>query len=89
MCLSHRSYHWQHFIMAVTKLSISLDESLADELRRQAEVEGVSASALVADALHDRLQHLALLRAVLAFEEEHGAFTDEELADGLALLDGL
>jgi len=74
--------------MAVTKLSISLDEDLAEELRRQAAVDGVSASALVADALAEKLRHLALLRAVLAYEEENGAFTEEELAEGLAILDG-
>ena len=74
--------------MAVTKLSISLDQDLADELRRQADVEGVSASAIVAEALEGKLRHLSLLRAVVAYENEHGAFTDVELADALARLDG-
>jgi hypothetical protein len=74
--------------MAVTKLSISLDEDLADELRVQAEAEGVSTSAFVADAVQDRLRHLALLRAVLAYEHDHGAFTDDELSAALAALDG-
>lgn len=74
--------------MAVTKLSISLDADLADELRRASDDQDVSTSALVAEAVQDKLQQLALLRAVLAFEEEHGAFTDAERAETLALLDG-
>ena len=73
--------------MAVTKISISLDEHLAEALRAGAEAEGVSASALVAAAVEDRLRHLELLRAVLAYELENGAFTDEEHAAAMAILD--
>jgi predicted transcriptional regulator len=65
--------------VTVTKLSISLDDELARRLRDEADIEDVSVSALVADCVKDRLRHLALVRAVLAYEEEHGAFTDEEL----------
>jgi len=65
--------------VTVTKLSISLDDELARRLRDEADLEDVSVSALVADCVADRLRHLALIRAVMAYEEEYGAFTDEEL----------
>jgi hypothetical protein len=65
--------------MAVTKLSISLDVETARRLREEADLEDVSVSALVADCVNDRLRYLALIRAVTAYEEEYGAFTEEEL----------
>jgi hypothetical protein len=36
----------------------------------------------------ERLRHLELIRAVLAYEEEYGAFTDEELDEVTRLMDG-
>ena len=74
--------------MTVTKLSISLDDELARRLRDEADLQDVSVSAVVADCVADRLRHLALIRAVLAYEEEHGAFTEEELDEAARLLDG-
>jgi len=74
--------------MTVTKLSISLDDELARRLRDEAGLEDVSVSALVADCVADRLRHLALDRAVLAYEEEYGAFTNEELDEATRILDG-
>jgi len=74
--------------MTVTKLSISLDDELAQRLRDEADAQDVSVSALVADCVTDRLRHLALIRAVLAYEEEHGAFTAEELDEAARILDG-
>ena len=74
--------------MAVTKLSISLDDETARRLREEADLEDVSVSALVADCVEDRLRHFALARAVLAYEEEHGAFTEEELDEAARILDG-
>ena len=74
--------------MAVTKISISLDEELADELRTRADEAGMSTSSFVADALRDRLRHLALVRYLLAFEHEAGPIPDHDIEIAERILDG-
>ena len=74
--------------MAVTKISVSLDEDLADQLRRHAEEDGVSTSSLVADALRERLRHLAMLRYLLAAEEQSGPVSADDVEIAERILNG-
>jgi hypothetical protein len=67
--------------MAMKKLSITLPAELAEMVRRQAEEEGTSVSAVIADVLGHRARQLAGEEAVRWFEEEEGPFTPEELAE--------
>jgi len=73
--------------MPVRKFSVALDESVAASASRAAQTAGVSLSAWLS---HAALHELALehgRRAVVAWEREHGALTDEELRDADTLLD--
>lgn len=74
-------------VMPVRKFSVALDESVAASASRAAQTAGVSLSAWLS---HAALHELALehgRRAVVAWEREHGALTDEELRDADTLLD--
>ena len=73
--------------MAMKKLSITLPAELAEMVRRQAEEEGTSVSAVIADELAAAARRRAGEEAVRWFEEEEGPFTDEERAEARALLD--
>jgi hypothetical protein len=73
--------------MAMKKLSITLPAELAEMVKRQAEEEGTSVSAVIADILAHRARQLAGEEAVRWFEEEEGPFTAEERAAARALLD--
>ncbi len=75
--------------MPVRKLSVALDESIALSASRAAQTAGVSLSAWLSRAA---MHELALERgrqAVVAWERQHGALTDEELRDADELLDTL
>jgi hypothetical protein len=75
--------------MTVRKLSVALEESVAASASRAAQTAGVSLSAWLSRAA---VQQLALergRRAVVAWERDHGALTDEELRDADAVLDKL
>ena len=74
--------------MTVTKISISLDEELADQLRQQAEEDGVSTSSIVADALRERLRRLAMLRYLLVAEHEHGPVPSRDVDIAERILNG-
>ena len=73
--------------MAARKYSASMDEDLLDEVQQAAAAEGLTVSAWLARAAADRVAILGLQRLVADYEEEHGAFTEEELAHADALLD--
>jgi hypothetical protein len=73
--------------MAMKKLSITLPAELAEMVRRQAEEEGTSVSAVIADELAAAARRRAGEEAVRWFEEEEGPFTAEERAEARALLD--
>jgi hypothetical protein len=73
--------------MAMKKLSITLPADLAEMVKRQAEVEGTSVSAVIADELAAVARRRAGEEAVRWFQEEEGAFTDEERAAARAMLD--
>jgi hypothetical protein len=67
--------------MAMRKLSITLPAELAEMVRREAEEEGTSVSAVIADVLAHRARQLAAEEATRWFEEEEGPFTPEELTE--------
>lgn len=72
---------------AVVKRSISLPADIFEALELQAAEEGRTVSAALADAADLWLATRRGLRAVRAWEREHGALTAEELADADRLLD--
>lgn len=67
--------------MPVTKLSISLDEQLAEALRERARRSGRSVSALTSELVADGLRNAALDDAFAAFEAEHGVVTEQMLRE--------
>ena len=75
--------------VAVTKRSVSLDESVADRVERAAGEDGVSFSAWLSDAAEHRLLIRDGLHGVAEWEADAGALTPAERAAGEALLDRL
>jgi len=75
--------------MSVRKLSVALDESVAVSASRAAQTAGVSLSAWLSRAAVHELALERGRRAVIVWERQHGAFTDEELRDADELLDKL
>lgn len=66
--------------MAVRKLSISLDESLAESASAVAERHGLSLSTWLSAAVERALLVETGLNAVAEWEAEHGELTTDELA---------
>ena len=75
--------------MSVRKLSVALEESVAASASRAAQTAGVSLSAWLSRAAEHQLALERGRRAVVAWERDHGALTDEELRDADAVLDKL
>ncbi len=75
--------------MSVRKLSVALDESIAVSASRAARTAGVSLSAWLSRAAVHELALERGRRAVVAWESEHGALTDDELRQADAVLDEL
>ena len=73
--------------MAVRKLSIALEEPVAEAARRAAARRGVSLSAWLNEASRDALAIEDGLAAVTEWEAEHGRFSAQELAAADAVLD--
>jgi len=73
--------------MAVRKISISIDEDVLDDAKACADAEGVSLSAWLVEAARDRAKLLGWERLFREYEEEFGAFTEEELAEADAWID--
>jgi hypothetical protein len=71
--------------MGVVKRSVSFDAEVWDGL--VAEAGSGAVSPLVNDALAHYLRRQRGLAAVAAYEAEHGAFTEDELAEADRLLD--
>jgi hypothetical protein len=65
--------------MAVEKLSISVEESLAAAIRNAARQEGKPLSAWVADAVAARLRNAALGEALEEWQAEHGRIPEGEI----------
>ena len=73
--------------MAVKKLSVALDDAVAQEVALAADRAGVSVSAWLNHAAENELAIEAGLDAVREWEAEHGELTDKELAAADKLLD--
>lgn len=75
------------------KFSVSLDPELGKALRRYAAAEDEQISAVVSRALEQYLDDRRLirdgLRAMDEYQEEFGAFTEEEIAAAAARVDDL
>jgi len=75
--------------MSVTKRSVSLDGTLAEQVERAARNEGVSFSAWLNAAAERQLLLRRGLQGIQDWESDAGALTAEERAAGEALLDRL
>lgn len=75
-------------VMAVERLTVSIESELALAVREAAEADEQNLSAWLADAARRQLATRGLRDVVAAWEREHGAFNDEELAAARALVDG-
>ena len=73
--------------MGVKKLSIALDERVAEAAAASAERHGLSLSAWLNRAAQNALAVEDGLAAMAEWEAEHGAFTAEEIAAADAVLD--
>jgi hypothetical protein len=73
--------------MAVRKLSVALDESIAASASQAAHTAGVSLSAWLSRAAEHELALERGRRAVKAWEREHGVLTGTELREADAVLD--
>jgi hypothetical protein len=65
---------------ATRKVTITLDEKLADAMGNRAREAGVSLSRLIASAAEREMRLHIGQAAVAEWEAEHGAFTPEEIA---------
>ena len=74
--------------VAVKKLSIALDQSVANKAADAAKCHGISLSAWLNAAAERALLVERGLNAVRAWEAEHGALTAEELAWADSVLSG-
>jgi len=75
--------------MAAVKLSVTVEQQVADGARAAATDSGESLSAYITEALSRRLQQDALRAVVQAFQDTHGAFSPEELASARERADRL
>lgn len=75
------------FQMPVEKLSISVEKRLADAIRAEAAARGITISGLIAAAVEERLAIARGLQGVAEWEAEHGALTEEELAEAQRIID--
>jgi len=75
--------------MAVTKRSVSLDDSVAARVERAALDEGVSFTAWLTNAAEHSLLIREGIQGVTDWETEAGPLSPEELAAGEVLLDRL
>ena len=66
--------------MKADKMSISMDATLAAEVRRSAERAGEGVSAWLSEAAAARLRAQALAGFLDDWESEHGALTADEIA---------
>lgn len=67
--------------MAVEKFSVSLDPDLGRALRMAADAESVNVSAWMAEAVRQRLRHVALGQALDSILSEEGWTRSELLAE--------
>lgn len=73
--------------MPVVKRAVSFDPEVWADLQRLAAQEKIGVSTVVDRALRHELRQNRGLAAVAAWEDEHGAFTEQELNDADCILD--
>jgi predicted transcriptional regulator len=73
--------------MTVVKRAVSFDPAVWADLERIAAAEHIGVSTVINRALRHELRLQRGLAAVADWESEHGAFTDEELAEADRILD--
>lgn len=67
-------------VMAVQRLTISLEADLAEAIRVAAEADAENVSSWIAEASRRRLSREGLLAVIKEWEAEHGEITVEEMA---------
>jgi regulator of protease activity HflC (stomatin/prohibitin superfamily) len=75
-------------VMTVERLTVSIDAELATAVRDAAGADDQNVSAWFADAARRQLAQRGLREVIAAWELEHGAFTDDELASARARVEG-
>lgn len=75
-------------LMAVERLTISLDADLAEAIRVAAEADAENVSSWIAEASRRRLSREGLRAVIKDWEDEHGEITEEEMAAVRKLLYG-
>ncbi len=70
--------------MTIDKLSVSMEQELAAVVREAAAQDGVSLSAWLSVAAHDRIRNRLLRRALDAEAVEFGSITSGELSQLVA-----
>ncbi len=75
-------------LMAVERITISLDADLAEAIRVAAEADADNVSSWIADASRRRLSREGLLAVIKDWEAIHGEITAEEIAATRELLWG-
>ena len=63
------------------KLAITVDPEVHEQILAAAAREGVSVSAWMTDAAREALQRRSALDTITLWEEEYGAFTQEEMEE--------
>jgi hypothetical protein len=76
-------------LMAVRKISVSLDEQVLELARQAAEADGKSLSAWLSDTAEHAARIQAGIRAMDEWEAEYGAFTEEDIRKADEALDRL
>lgn len=66
--------------VAVERLTVSLEAELAAAVRDAADADSQNVSSWLAEAARRQLAARGLRDVIRAWEAEHGAFTDDELA---------
>jgi hypothetical protein len=74
-------------VMTVERLTVSIESELAIAVREAAEADEQNVSAWLANAARRQLATHGLRDVVAAWELEHGALSDEELAAARAIVD--
>jgi len=67
-------------VMAVERLTISLEADLADAIRIAAEADAENVSSWIAEASRRRLSREGLLAVIKDWEDLHGVITVEDMA---------
>lgn len=72
--------------MATKKITITLPEEDLEQVKKLAKAEGLPVSTWITKVVEHKARIQAGLEAMREWEAEHGAFTEEELAEADALL---